>query len=185
MEEGYEMSLHVCFHSTALSICQLPQGSKAPVDILEHPFAAFFRTHDEVTLVCPTDLVPQNVRAEHGFIPFELVGPFEFGLTGILTQVANPLAAAGVSIVPLSTFNTDYALIKAEQRENPIEALRRAGHTAENTAKPALPTALSYPGLPYGKRRNDKVNKVQFRSSSIAFHVSGGQGRRSAGVGHS
>jgi hypothetical protein len=135
---GYEMSLHVRFHRTALSICQLPQGSKAPADILEYPFAAFFRTHDEVTLVCPTYLVPQNTKVEHGFIPFELVGSFEFNLTGILTQVANPLAAAGVSIVPLSTFNTDYVLIKADQRKSAIEALRRAGHTVENTAKPPL-----------------------------------------------
>jgi hypothetical protein len=130
------MSLHVRLHETALSICQLPQGSKAPVDILEHPFAAFFRTHDEVTLVCPTDLVPQNAKAEHGFIPFELIGPFEFGLTGILTQVANPLAAAGVSIVPLSTFNTDYVLIKGDQRQKAIATLRQAGHKVEKMAQP-------------------------------------------------
>jgi hypothetical protein len=131
------MSLHVRCHDTALSICQLPQGSKAPVDILEHPFAAFFRTHDEVTIVCPTELVPSNAKAEHGFVPFELVGPFEFGLTGILTQVANPLAAAGVPVVPLSTFNTDYVLIKGDQRKKAMEALRQAGHKVEMMAKPA------------------------------------------------
>jgi hypothetical protein len=89
-------------------------------------------------LFAPSALVPQNTKVEHGFIPFELVGPFEFGLTGILTQVANPLAAAGVSIVPLLTFNTDYVLIKADQQTKAVEALRQAGHKVENTAKPAL-----------------------------------------------
>ena len=49
------MPLEVRFHNTALSICQLPQGSDAPVGILSHPFAAFFRTHNEVTLICPTE----------------------------------------------------------------------------------------------------------------------------------
>jgi hypothetical protein len=128
------MPLEVRFHDTALSICQLPQGSDAPTGILRHPFSAFFRTHDEVTLICPTGLVPHGVKAEHGFIPFGLLGSFDFGLTGILTQVANPLAGAGVSIVALSTFDTDYVLIKAEQRTKAIDALRRAGHTVHDGA---------------------------------------------------
>jgi hypothetical protein len=131
------MSLHVRFHDTALSVCLHPQGSKAPVDILERRFAAFFRTNDEVTIVCPTELVPSNAKSEHGFVPSELIGPFEFGFTGILTQVAYPLAAAGVSIVPLSTFNTDYVLIKADRRQKAMEALRQAGHKVENMARPA------------------------------------------------
>lgn len=125
------MSLVVRLYDAALSICRLPLGSEAPADILRHPFSAFFRTRDEVTLICPTALVPRVVKAEHGFIPFGLVGPLPFELTGILTQVANPLAEAGVSIVALSTFDTDYVLVKAAQRMQAIDALRRAGHTVE------------------------------------------------------
>jgi hypothetical protein len=131
------MSLQVRFHDIALSVCKLPHGTDAPIDILAHPFTSFFRTHDEVTLICPTGLVPQNAEAENGFVPFELVGPFEFNLTGILTQVANPLAAAGVSIVALSTFNTDYVLIKADHRAKATEALRKAGHVIQEITAPA------------------------------------------------
>jgi hypothetical protein len=128
------MPLHIRFHDTALSVCQLPQGADAPVGVLANPLAAFFRTHDEVTLICPTALVPQNInKAEHDFIALSLVGPFEFGVTGILTQVANPLAAAGVSIVPLSTFSTDYVLIRAESRDQAMEALGKAGHTVQSS----------------------------------------------------
>jgi hypothetical protein len=139
------MPLEVHFHNTALSICQLPQGSDAPVEILSHPFAAFFRAHNEVTLICPTGLVPQGIKVEHGFIPFGLVGPFEFGLTGILTQVANPLAAAGVSIVPLSTFDADYVLIKAEHRAKAIDALRSAGHVVHNSCRQCENSVASPP----------------------------------------
>jgi hypothetical protein len=125
------MSLVVRVYDVGLSVCRLPAGAEAPVEILRHPFSAFFRTRDEVTLVCPTDLVPEDVQAEHGFIPFGLVGPFPFELTGILTQVADPLAAAGVSIFALSSFYTDYVLIKAPQRSQAIDALRQAGHSVE------------------------------------------------------
>jgi hypothetical protein len=60
-----------------------------------------------------------GVTAEHGFIPFGLVGPFAFGLTG---KVANPLADAGVSIVALSSFDTDHVRVEAARRANAIAA---------------------------------------------------------------
>ncbi len=122
------MPLRIRFHDTILSVCQLPKDSDAPAEILEHPFTAFFRTHDEATLICPSELVSQNAKAETGFIPLELVGPFAFNLTGVLAQVANPLAEAGVSIFVLSSFNTDYVLIKANQRTHAEAALHNAGH---------------------------------------------------------
>jgi hypothetical protein len=133
------MLLVVRVYDVGLSVCRLLAEAEAPVGVLRHPFSAFFRTRDEVTLVCPTDLVPGDVQAEHGFIPFGLVGPFPFELTGILTQVANPLADAGVSIVALSTFDTDYVLIKAAQRAQAIDALRRAGHSVEEDGSDRLP----------------------------------------------
>ena len=122
------MPLNIRFHDEALSICQLALDAPAPVEILRYPFTAFFRTKDEVTLICPTAMVPKNAKVESGFIPFEIVGPFEFDVIGILAQVANPLAAAGVSIVPLSTFNTDYVLIKADRRQTAVNTLSKAGH---------------------------------------------------------
>ena len=130
------MALNIRFHDAALSICRLPHGSEAPIGVLSQPFTYFLRTHDEATVICPTGLVPQNSKVEHGFIPLELVGSFEFNLTGILTQVANPLADAGIPIVALSTFNTDYVLIKADHRDEAIETLRKAGHTIQKGRSP-------------------------------------------------
>src|SRR5947208_1793846 len=111
------MSLTLRFYSDALSICSLDPVGTAPADILAHSLTYFMRTADEATLICPTKLVPANVlKAEAGWIAIEFVGPFAFTETGILAQVANPLAAAGVAIIVLSTFGTDYVLIKADKR---------------------------------------------------------------------
>lgn len=82
--------------------------------------------------MCPAALTPKNTaKVESGFIALELVGPFAFDQTGILIQVTAPLAAAGVSIVSLSSFNTDYVLIKADQWEAAIAALKKAGHRVD------------------------------------------------------
>lgn len=123
------MPLTLRFHNQLLTMCQLPIGAPVPVDILTRPMTAFFRTHDETTLLCSSALAPKNAKSESGFIAIELVGPFAFNATGILTQIANPLAAANIAIVPFSTFNTGYILIKTDRRQTAIEALKNAGHT--------------------------------------------------------
>ncbi|MGE3623663.1 MAG: ACT domain-containing protein [Bdellovibrionales bacterium] len=128
------MGLTLRVYEEPISLCQLPSDVAAPASILTQPFTYFFRTRDEATLICPTALVPENVKTEHGFLAIEFVGPFDFALTGILTQVANPLADAGVSIVALSTFTTDYILIKAAHCDTALTAIRRAGHTVLEAA---------------------------------------------------
>ena len=130
------MPLTLRLHKEALSLCQLPPGTPAPVDILAQPMTAFFRTYDETTLLCPTVLAPKNVKSDAGFIALQLVGPFAFGETGILTQIVNPLATAKVSIVPFATFDTDYILIKADQRQTATDALKKAGHTVIEAGAP-------------------------------------------------
>src|ERR1700758_631048 len=116
------MGLNLHFHKVGLSVCNLDKTAIAPVKILDHPFAAFIRTPDGATLVCPTDMVPDNVKTEAGWIALELMGHYSLSQIGILTQVAVPLAEAGVSIFTLSTFRTDYVLIKADKRTVATEA---------------------------------------------------------------
>ncbi|MBI5715962.1 MAG: ACT domain-containing protein, partial [Chloroflexi bacterium] len=87
------------------------------------------RTTDELSITCPEADVPRDVaKCERGWRAFKLHGPFDFGLTGILASVLNPLAEAGVGIFALSTFDTDYVLVKEENVEKAIEALRKFGH---------------------------------------------------------
>jgi uncharacterized protein len=69
------------------------------------------------------------VRLERDWACLKLQGPFEFSLTGILLSVLEPLAQVNVGIFALSTFNTDYVLVKSEHLEKAILALEGAGHS--------------------------------------------------------
>ncbi|MDB4898364.1 MAG: hypothetical protein JWN53_172, partial [Gemmatimonadetes bacterium] len=73
--------------------------------------------------------VPAGLSASDGWRALMLRGPFDMALVGITVAVAEPLAAAGVSIMPIATHDTDYVLVRAEQLARAIDALRAAGHT--------------------------------------------------------
>ena len=76
----------------------------------------------------PEDRMPQGARAERGWLALKLEGPFPFSMTGVLAAFVQPLAEARIPIFALSTFDTDYVLIKRENLESAIVALRAAGH---------------------------------------------------------
>ncbi len=78
--------------------------------------------------MCPDDVVPEDVRCEGGWRALELEGPFEFSEVGVLISVAEPLAEAGVGIFAVSTFDTDYVLVKEKQLESAVASLRGMGH---------------------------------------------------------
>jgi len=87
------------------------------------------RTPEELSIVCAEDSVPAGVRSEGGWIALKLEGPFPFAMTGVLTSFTVPLAEAAISLFALSTFNTDYVLVKHQQFDAALQALARAGHT--------------------------------------------------------
>ncbi len=91
-------------------------------------FLSLTRTADETSVVCAQDAVPANVAAEPGWRALKLLGPFDFGEVGILAAVASPLADAGVPIFAVSTFDTDYVLVKQDRLPDAIRALEAAGH---------------------------------------------------------
>ena len=81
-----------------------------------------------MTVVCAAARVPADARAERGWRALRVAGPLDFALTGVLAAVAVPLADAGVSIFAVSTFDTDYVLVRADRLEAAVAALRAAGH---------------------------------------------------------
>ncbi|MCU0292605.1 MAG: ACT domain-containing protein [Thermoanaerobaculaceae bacterium] len=90
---------------------------------------AVLRTPGELTVVCEASRVPAGAEVERGWVALALQGPFPFGVTGVLAAVAAPLAAAGVPIFALSTFDTDVVLVKRAQLDDALCALGEAGHT--------------------------------------------------------
>jgi uncharacterized protein len=115
-----------------LAICRLDAAAEVPPWTLAGPFASITRTADELSIVCAQDLVPPEVRAERGWRALGIAGPLDFAMTGVLAALAGPLAAEGISLFAISTFDTDYVLVREADLGRAIVALRRAGHVVED-----------------------------------------------------
>ena len=113
---------------TTYAVCRL--ASDAPMPALKPTanFASITRTAEELSIVCPVDQAPQNAKCESPWICFKLEGPFAFSLTGVLASFLNPLAERGVPIFAVSTFDTDYVLVKREDAATALDTLQAAGH---------------------------------------------------------
>jgi hypothetical protein len=112
----------------SFAVCRLPANSPLPELSATSGFTSVTRTGEELSIVCPEHEAPSNAKCEAPWVCFGLEGPFPFGLTGILASVIDPLAAAGVPIFAVATFDTDYVLVKEEHAARALEALRAAGH---------------------------------------------------------
>jgi hypothetical protein len=112
-----------------MAVCRLAPDADLPVWALgAGGFSSVTRTSDELSVVCPEDVVPPDTQREKGWRVFQVVGPLDFSLTGILSSIAGPLADAGVSIFALATYNTDYVMVKAHNLDRAVRALEAAGH---------------------------------------------------------
>jgi hypothetical protein len=111
-----------------LTICKLNTETAIPIWATTGTFFAVTRTAEELSIVCEQSTVPADVQSEPGWRALKVEGPLDFGLTGILAGLATILAEAGISIFAISTFDTDYILVKAEKLSLAIEALQQAGH---------------------------------------------------------
>jgi uncharacterized protein len=111
-----------------LSICRLNAGEEVPVWATGASFFSVMRTRDELSVVCPEEVVPEGISREGGWRALKLEGPFDLSMVGILASVASPLAEAGASIFAVSTFDTDYVLVREEQLDLAIDTLRASGH---------------------------------------------------------
>ena len=109
-----------------LSICKVPDYTL--VD-LEEPYCFTGCTPDEKSLVCRTEDVPSNATSkDDGWTVFMIEGILDFSLIGILSGIASTLADAGIGIFAISTYNTDYILVKDENKTRAEKALRKAGY---------------------------------------------------------
>jgi len=108
-----------------LAVCRLPADDRIPSWALElhEGFISITRTPDELSIVCAQVAVPPDTQSEDGFRALMVPGPIPFEQTGVLASLANPLAAAGISIFAISTYDTDYVLVRAADLERALAAL--------------------------------------------------------------
>jgi GNAT superfamily N-acetyltransferase len=112
----------------AYAVCRLDAHAPLPAWVAGSPFLSITRTADELSLVCREEAVPDGVRCERCWRCLRVAGTLEFSLVGVLASLLEPLAEAGVSVFVVSTFDTDYLLVKDKDLPQGVDALRRAGH---------------------------------------------------------
>ena len=111
-----------------LAVCRLDASAVLPDWLADRRgFVSVTRTTEELSIICPDELVPPDVRCERGFSLLKVEGPLPFDAVGIIARLAGVLAAAQISLIAVGTFDTDYVLIKDDRRESAIAALRDAG----------------------------------------------------------
>lgn len=110
-------SLTLILHPGELSIVRLPPQAALPgwLSLDARPLVSVTVAANELSIVCPASLVPLGQRTEGPWRAFEIDGPIDFALTGVLASVLNPLAAAGLSIFALSTYDTDWILVRTDK----------------------------------------------------------------------
>jgi uncharacterized protein len=112
----------------SFAICRLAPNAAVPDWALRGTFFSVTSSADEISIVCPQAQVPSEVQHENEWACLKLEGPFPFSETGILTSFVQPLSDRAIPIFAVSTFDTDYVLVKQAWVEKAVEALQDAGH---------------------------------------------------------
>lgn len=112
-----------------LTICKVTDTSSIDLAL---PFFFIGRTDEELSLVCRTEDTPTNtVERDDGWRGFRIEGVLDFSMIGILSKISTILKENQIGIFAVSTYNTDYILVKAENFDRAMEALRDAGYEVE------------------------------------------------------
>ena len=113
------------------AVCRFAPDSPLPAWVFHESATVWSltRTPRELSLVCPQDDLPPSVEtAERGWRAFEIEGPIPFGVTGVVSALTTPLAAAGIPVFVISTYDTDLVLVREVQLKAAIATLTGAGH---------------------------------------------------------
>ncbi|MBS7526040.1 ACT domain-containing protein [Fusibacter paucivorans] len=125
------MSLKLKLMSEPLSVCRLDTNSELPVWALKDPFFSITKTADELSVVCSQSSVPEGILCETDWCSLKVMGPLDFSLIGILSKISDVLAKASISIFAVSTYDTDYIMLKATNLEAAVAALSHDGILVE------------------------------------------------------
>ena len=110
-----------------LTVCKVFGTSDINMDA---DFYFIGKTDEELSLVCKTEDTPQNtIERDDGWRGFRIQGVLDFSLSGILSKLSGILAANKIGIFAVSTYNTDYILVKEENYERALTVLASEGYT--------------------------------------------------------
>ena len=111
-----------------LAICRLEASASVPAWADGPGFVSIVRTPDELSVVCDARRVPAEVKRVEGRFAFGIEGVVDFSTVGVLAGLIAPLAAAGISVYVVSTYDTDYVLVESRNAAAAAALWRRDGH---------------------------------------------------------
>ena len=110
------------------AVCRLAPDVAVPAwATLPAPLTVVARTRSELSILVPEGHVPDEVTSERGFRVIEVVGPVPFAVTGLIASLSQPLAAAGISLFPVATYDTDYVLVQEGALASAVDVLGASG----------------------------------------------------------
>lgn len=126
---GAQRSFELSLLTETFTICHLAADAAVPEWATQGQFFSITRTSEELSIIAESDLVPERLRTEVSWRVMKVHGPFDLSEVGVLAALVQALAAAGVSVFAVSTFDTDYLLVQCSQLRKAVAGLRNASHT--------------------------------------------------------
>ncbi len=111
-----------------LAICRLDKDAGIPDWAVASPFFSLTRSAEDLSVVCPQIQVPEGIQRDGGWRCLKVEGPLDLSATGVLASLTRPLAQEGISVFAISTYDTDYLLIKQKDLEKAVMVLAENGH---------------------------------------------------------
>ncbi|WP_025254811.1 ACT domain-containing protein [Alteromonas sp. ALT199] len=111
------------------TIHSLDPQSSIPAAVLSSPLFFLGKTEDELSIVVPDTVDVPSLDSDEGWRALELLGPLHLSMVGIMAQIGKVLASAKVAIFVVSTFDTDFFLVKDNKLKDAISALNKAGYS--------------------------------------------------------
>ncbi len=112
------------------AVVRLQSSANFPMWASGSSFLSMTRTSDELSIVCEEHLVTDDqTQVQRGFSLLKVAGPLDFSLVGVLSGLLCLLASVGISVFTISTFDTDYIMVRAAQLDKALEVLEKGGNT--------------------------------------------------------
>lgn len=110
------------------TVHSLDATATVPQKVFEADIYFIGKTPDELSIACPSDIDIDSLEKEDHWVTYEVVGPLGFSLTGILSNISGVLADADISIFAVSTFDTDYIMVKKDKQQLASDVLVKDGY---------------------------------------------------------
>lgn len=126
------MKLNLKIIDGSFAIHRFSANEEIPNQIYQSKFYSITKTDEEISVVCSSSVYLGSERTETGWTCIKIVGPLDFSLTGIMADISSVLADTKISIFAISTFDTDYILVKSEKLQAAKKALGQAEYIFQN-----------------------------------------------------